>query len=599
MKIRTKAVMAVIVGGVVYMVASYLGYVPGMRRQASAVPEAVDLSTSGAATSDAAKVTEIGLPTTKPAVAKGPQVRVTIYPWTALHGFIYAVGGPATTQGSLMEKHGVNLKIMRQDDVEKMKAAQAQFATALKGGSNNPSEGTHFVIIMGDGGATYIQTLNAVLKPLGEEYNAEVIGSVGFSRGEDAWWGQQEWKDNPETMKGAASAAYLRDGDWNLAQYKLANDGIKSNPDETTWDPDAHNWFAAADFLKAAEMYISGYCEDRQVVRNGKVTNEAKHHVCVQGVATWTPADVNMAKGKGGLTKLISTKENAYQMPAIIVGIKAWDLKNAKLVGQMLGAALEGSDQVRHYETALSRTGQVAFNIYNEQTPAYWVKYYKGVRERDKTGVPVELGGSIASNLADNLQFFGLAPGAGGVSGSAWKATYEGFGKLVSRQYPKILPSFPPADAVFNPQYLQGLSTTMRTDDPEGASFAEAAPIPTESVVAKRTWNITFDTGKATFQPAATAVLDELYAQLLVGGALAVQVDGHTDNVGDPISNQALSMARSTAVKRYLEVKAPTLFPTGRVLARGFGATVPVASNETADGRAKNRRVVITLGTQP
>lgn len=596
---KAKLIGGVVLAGIVYMALSYAGYVPGMRRQASAVPEAVSLGSATADTVTLAPVTAVALPSNKPAPAHGSQVRFDFYPWTALHGFLFAVGGTQTTVGSLMEKHGANVKLVRQDDLDKMKAAQAEFATALKGGASQPTVGVQFVIVMGDGGAAYIATLNQLLKPLGEGYTAEVVGSVGFSRGEDAWWGPQEWKDNSDAMRGGATAAVLRDGDWNLGQFKLANDGVKSNPDETTWDPDAMNWFGAADFLKATEMYVSNYCEDRPVVRNGKVTSEPKHHTCVQGVATWTPGDVNMAKGKGGLVKLISTKDNAYQMPAAIIGIKAWDVQNAKTIENILAASFEGADQVRSHDEALSRAGTIAYNVYGEQNAAYWVRYYKGVKERDKTGQMVELGGSKVMNLADNLMFFGLSEGSGGVASSAWKATYEGFGRIAAKQYPRLMPSFPPSETVFNPTYINALATTMPKSEAEAATFEpDAAPIATESVVAKRSWNIQFDTGKATFQPAALVTLTDLYNQLLVGGALAVQIDGHTDNVGDPLANQALSEARALAVKQYLQAKAPSMFPTGRVVTRGLGASVPVAPNATPEGRATNRRVVITLGTQ-
>lgn len=588
---------AVVVGLVVWLVGNYFGFLPGMQRQASAVPEAVSLAThEGDVTAALDAGAQIAPPTSTPAAVKGPLVRFHIYPWTALHGFLYSIGGPQTTKGSLMEKHGVTVKLVRQDDVSKMQAAQAQFAQALAAGSSNPREGVHFVVIMGDGSATYLAGLNKLLEPLGEDYHAEIVGSVGYSRGEDAWWGPQAWADDPSAMRGGVTSGVLRDGDWNIAQYKLANDGIKSNPDPTTYDPDAMNWVAADDFLKAVQMYVSGYCEDRKIVRGGKLTTETKR-VCVQGTVTWTPGDVNLAKQKGGLVRLLSTKENAYQMPATIIGIHAWNVRNAKTVQGMLQAAFEGGDQVRSFDAALSAAGRIAFSVYGEQTAAYWVRYYKGVTERDKTGVPVPLGGSVVSNLADNLVLFGLGSGGGGLANSAFRATYEGFGAVVKKQYPELLPSFPPVDQAVNPQFVQALAATMKTDDAESLTFDDsAAEIAPESVVARRSWAIPFDTGQATFSPAARAVLAELYTQLSIGTALAVQIEGHTDNVGDPTANHLLSEARASAVKSYLQGRSAKLFPDARLKVIGKGQTAPVASNATADGRARNRRVMVVLG---
>lgn len=599
---KIKAIGAIVLAGLVYAVLSYFGLVPGMSRTASIVPQTVQLSEGdfSGSTQTVGNVAAVPLPGAQPAKINKPAIRYNLYPWTAHHGFLFAVGGATTTTGSLMEKRGVKISIERQDDVEKMKAAQALFANALAQGNSNPSDGVHFVAIMGDGAGTYLGSLNETLKPLGPEYQAEIIGAWGYSRGEDAFWGPHEWKDNCEAMKGGLVSAYLRDGDWNLAQYLLANCGVKNNPDETTWDPEALNWYSTSDFLKAVEAYVTGVCEERPVVRNGRVSQTEKKQVCVQGVATWTPGDVNMAERKGGLVKLISTKENPYQMPATIIGIKAWNARNAKLVEDMLASALEGSDQVRSHKEALSKAASIAANVWGEQNAAYWRRYYEGVRVKDKTGQLVELGGSEAANLADNLFLFGLAEGAGGLTSSAYAASYTGFADIVKQQYPRLLPWYPPITEAVNTTYLQSVAAkTTNIGEATLAKFEDTdEEIARESVVAKRNWTINFDTGKATFTPAAEKTLEDLYTQLTIGGGLSVQIDGHTDNVGNPASNSVLSGQRANAVKSYLEERAPALFPQGRVVTRGYGDTQPVADNSSASGRASNRRVTITLGTR-
>jgi outer membrane protein OmpA-like peptidoglycan-associated protein len=131
------------------------------------------------------------------------------------------------------------------------------------------------------------------------------------------------------------------------------------------------------------------------------------------------------------------------------------------------------------------------------------------------------------------------------------------------------------------------------------ATFSPSSgPIEASSVVAKRNWSITFETGKATFTPSAQATLDELYNQLLVGGALAVQIEGHTDSVGNPEANLILSQRRADAVKAYLQAKSSKLFPDDRVTTIGFGDRRPIADNSTKAGQAANRRVTIVLGSQ-
>jgi outer membrane protein OmpA-like peptidoglycan-associated protein len=72
-----------------------------------------------------------------------------------------------------------------------------------------------------------------------------------------------------------------------------------------------------------------------------------------------------------------------------------------------------------------------------------------------------------------------------------------------------------------------------------------------------------------------------------------VIVEGHTDSTGSTEVNQQLSQERATAVKEYL-VSNDTL-PGSNVLAVGYGSTRPLMSNETAEGRAVNRRIDVII----
>jgi OOP family OmpA-OmpF porin len=75
-------------------------------------------------------------------------------------------------------------------------------------------------------------------------------------------------------------------------------------------------------------------------------------------------------------------------------------------------------------------------------------------------------------------------------------------------------------------------------------------------------------------------------------------VHGHTDNVGGADRNQQLSEDRAFAVKQWLMSQSSVNFPSERVSVHAHGATNPIASNSTAEGRAKNRRVEIVLTSQ-
>lgn len=88
--------------------------------------------------------------------------------------------------------------------------------------------------------------------------------------------------------------------------------------------------------------------------------------------------------------------------------------------------------------------------------------------------------------------------------------------------------------------------------------------------------------------------MQELKDSLAITG-LFIQVDGYTDNTGSEGVNQALSDARASAVKDWLQKHAPANFPDSRFKIAGHGSQNPVAPNETMAGKAANRRVEITL----
>lgn len=100
---------------------------------------------------------------------------------------------------------------------------------------------------------------------------------------------------------------------------------------------------------------------------------------------------------------------------------------------------------------------------------------------------------------------------------------------------------------------------------------------------------ITFDTGKAAIRPESKTVLDQVAVLLARDTALSLEIQGHTDNVGAPTANLALSEQRALAVRTYLV--ATHGVAASRLTAVGFGDTRPVADNGTDEGRAKNRRV--------
>jgi len=105
------------------------------------------------------------------------------------------------------------------------------------------------------------------------------------------------------------------------------------------------------------------------------------------------------------------------------------------------------------------------------------------------------------------------------------------------------------------------------------------------------TQGILFATGKAELQPESRPVLKEIAATLKQHGELKILIEGHTDNVGAPASNLALSDARAAAVKAALV--ADFGIDAARVTTKGLGDTKPAVPNTTSEGRSQNRRVEV------
>src|SRR5467141_495940 len=137
-------------------------------------------------------------------------------------------------------------------------------------------------------------------------------------------------------------------------------------------------------------------------------------------------------------------------------------------------------------------------------------------------------------------------------------------------------------------------------DFPQGWQFkadisVKPAAAPVDATVCQQLFadllakgKIRFDSGRATIDPDSAGLLDRLVETALRCPATNIEIAGHTDADGEDAFNQALSEKRAQAVTDYL-VKAG--LPANRFTAMGYGSTQPVASNDTDEGKAQNRRI--------
>jgi outer membrane protein OmpA-like peptidoglycan-associated protein len=104
--------------------------------------------------------------------------------------------------------------------------------------------------------------------------------------------------------------------------------------------------------------------------------------------------------------------------------------------------------------------------------------------------------------------------------------------------------------------------------------------------------DVLFDTGRHSLRPGAREKLAKVAGITLAHPGLNLEVEGHTDSVGGDDYNQQLSERRAQSVRDYLVQQGVS---AGAITAIGFGKTQPVASNQTAEGRQRNRRVELVV----
>ncbi|HET9191512.1 MAG TPA: OmpA family protein [Vicinamibacterales bacterium] len=103
-----------------------------------------------------------------------------------------------------------------------------------------------------------------------------------------------------------------------------------------------------------------------------------------------------------------------------------------------------------------------------------------------------------------------------------------------------------------------------------------------------------FKFGGTDLPDTAKARLDEIVSQAKADPkGIYIEIEGHTDNVGNPAFNEKLGMERAEVVKRYLYEQHQV--PLHKINVISYGESKPVAPNNTRDGRAQNRRVVVRI----
>jgi outer membrane protein OmpA-like peptidoglycan-associated protein len=587
----SKALITITVAGIIGVLVYFLS--PGLRVDESKTMEKIELSdkdVNNIITSE-----ELPLPQEQASseASSTPLVRIGGYAWNAQSGIIVSNGGTKTTKGSLMEQNGVNLELVRQDWLSELRNLHLKFVEEFDQGKSFPDQGVAAIMIMGDGAPFYISSVQQALddKYGAGKYQMQVLGAIGLSYGEDKLIGPPSWKMNPQSMKGSLVSAVIGDGDWvTTVNYAFAN-GLKVNPDPTTYDSEAVNFLASAndDYIESAKELIksqkTGWTVPLKEVKDGKLTGKTINKK-VDGCATWTPGDKMVFDELTGFTDIVSTKEFNNQMATTVIFLKQWAEKNKEVVSNIFKSAYTASNQMKQYDSWRRKASQTTAKAFAMETPEYWYDMFKG-QKGEKNGISYNMGGSRVFNLADANQYYGITDGT-----NRYKAVYDQVSKYLKELNPagfnqNVKRIVPYEDAVD----LSYLSLIENID--KGAAYSADYSKKASNVVASGEWRINFEPARAAIRPEGKDVLETIYNLLIQAEDSKVELIGHTDNTGDRDSNYSLSTARAEAVKSYLIQKG---IPANRFQKiDGRGQDEPIGDNKTSSGRAQNRRVVVSI----
>ena len=146
-------------------------------------------------------------------------------------------------------------------------------------------------------------------------------------------------------------------------------------------------------------------------------------------------------------------------------------------------------------------------------------------------------------------------------------------------------------------QAAQSAADSAKSDAAKADARAAAVETATKKLIYEVVLNEdegNFKFGKTTLPDEAKAKIDEMVAGLKADPKnVFIEIEGHTDNVGSKTYNETLGLERAEAVKRYLYEAHQV--PLHKINAISFGEEKPVAPNNTRQGRAQNRRVVIKV----
>lgn len=304
----------------------------------------------------------------------------------------------------------------------------------------------------------------------------------------------------------------------------------------------------------------------------------------VDASVVWAPDDADCVEQVKGSKVLVSTKM-ATSIIADVWLVKESTLNDKReLLKSFVEGVLKGNAEINSSKEAKMAAAQLMADN-SEGLPAdFWVTAIENTR---------------LATYGDNLNFFDLSETYKGVTGEQlYNSSAEKFrGVKLNDGTFVINGTVPSWRTVGNSSIIRSLSmSAVGANAPEKAfAFSEptSAMAKAEAISTKKL-TITFVSGSAQLDENAKYIIDNGVVELTKGfGAARMRIEGNTDNIGGYEMNKALSYKRAQSVARYLANEHG--FDANRFVVVGNGPDKQVATNDTPEGRQKNRRTDFEL----
>ncbi len=296
----------------------------------------------------------------------------------------------------------------------------------------------------------------------------------------------------------------------------------------------------------------------------------------VDAAVVWSPDDADcIAKVKGSKI-LQNTKQASNIIADVFIVKKDYLEKNRRKLEQLLEGWFKGAAEINNDDAAKQKAAKIL---------------------EEGLGMPYDFCYDAINNVrlctyGDNVNFYDLKGNFSGVTGEAIYNKME----TKYRKEGYITDKIPSWRLVGNSSLIGALNMSGAEQASEdGVTFSEVTKeVKTAEAISTKSVSITFATGASTLDDNMKYIIDNEFLDIAKSFANArIRIEGNTDNTGSAAANRALSYKRAQAVVDYLVNEHK--FDKNRFIVVGNGPDKPIASNNTAAGKAKNRRTDFEL----